>query len=116
LVQTGRGRAQGRAARGTWLHRVRAGERHRLPHLHGHGAGPVRFAVLRLPARSDAEAATGGANQLPQGRVPGLSAAGDRRRPGVTALAARSQTAILLLAGAAGAWALSVERMRGMDA
>jgi predicted metal-binding membrane protein len=30
--------------------------------------------------------------------------------------AARSRTAILLVAGAASAWAVTVERMRGMDA
>jgi predicted metal-binding membrane protein len=34
----------------------------------------------------------------------------------VNVLAARRRTAILLVAGAAAAWALSVERMRGMDA
>jgi predicted metal-binding membrane protein len=34
----------------------------------------------------------------------------------VNALAARSRTPILLVAGAAAAWAVSVERMRGMDA
>ena len=34
----------------------------------------------------------------------------------MNALAARRRTAILLVAGAAVAWALSVERMRGMDA
>jgi predicted metal-binding membrane protein len=34
----------------------------------------------------------------------------------VNALAARSRTAILLVAGAAVAWAVTVERMRGMDA
>src|SRR5919109_3827631 len=36
--------------------------------------------------------------------------------PRVNALAARSRTAILLVAGAAVAWAVTVERMRGMDA
>jgi predicted metal-binding membrane protein len=34
----------------------------------------------------------------------------------VNAVAARRRTAILLVAGAAAAWALTVERMRGMDA
>ena len=34
----------------------------------------------------------------------------------MNALAPRRRTAIVLVAGAAGAWALSIERMRGMDA
>jgi uncharacterized protein (UPF0548 family) len=39
-------------------------ERERLPHLHGHGAGPVRRALLQLPARADAESTTRRAPQL----------------------------------------------------
>ena len=46
LVEAGGGRAKGRAARGTRLHRLRARERHRLPHLHRDGARPVRRPVL----------------------------------------------------------------------
>ena len=53
--RAGRGRAQGRPARGPGLDRVRARERDRLPHLHGDGARPVRRPVLQLPARPHAE-------------------------------------------------------------
>src|SRR5262249_56547925 len=104
LVEAGGGRAQGRPARGAGLHRVRPRERQRLPHLHGHRPGPVRGPVLQLPARSDAQAPAGRADQLPQGRVPGLT------------LAAPTRTTILLVTGAAVAWVVTVERMRGMDA
>jgi predicted metal-binding membrane protein len=45
-----------------------------------------------------------------------VSAEGERRWPGVNALAPRRRTAILLVAGAAMAWAVTVKRMRGMDA
>ena len=55
------------------LHRVRARERDRLPHLHRDGPGPVRRPLLQPPARSHAEGAARRAAQLPQGRVPGLS-------------------------------------------
>ena len=53
------------------LHRLRAGRRHRLPHVHGDGARPVRRPVPLVPARPHAEAAAGGAAGLAQGRVPG---------------------------------------------
>ena len=56
-----RRRARGRAAREPELDRVRARERHRLPHLHGVGARPVRRSVLQLPARPDAEGPARGA-------------------------------------------------------
>jgi len=72
LGQPGRRPAHGRPARESRLHRVRAGERNRVPHLHGHGTRPVRRSLLQLPARPDAEAAARRAAQLPQGRVPGL--------------------------------------------
>ena len=54
LVEAGRRRAQGRAARGARVHRVRARQRDRLPHLHGDGTGPVRrpyfsFLLDRTP-------------------------------------------------------------------
>ena len=73
VVAAGRGRAQGRPARGPELDRVRARERDRLPHLHGDGARPVRRPVLQLPARPYAEAPARGASRLAQGRVPGLN-------------------------------------------
>ena len=68
VVAAGRRRAQGRAARGPELDRVRARERDRLPHLHGDGARSVRRAVLQLPARADAEGAARRASQ-PGGRT-----------------------------------------------
>ncbi|HEX6679285.1 MAG TPA: DUF2182 domain-containing protein [Gaiellaceae bacterium] len=45
-----------------------------------------------------------------------MRAAGELRRPGASSHTTRARTAILLVAGAAVAWALTVERMRGMDA
>jgi predicted metal-binding membrane protein len=45
-----------------------------------------------------------------------VSVAEERLRPRESALAARRRPAILLVAGAAVAWAVTVERMRGMDA
>jgi hypothetical protein len=76
LGQPGRRPAQGRRARESRLHRVRVGERNRVPHLLGHGTRPVRRSLLQLPARPDAEAAARRAAQLPQGRVPGLRSRG----------------------------------------
>src|SRR5436309_14447660 len=73
MVTPDRGRAQGRAARGPELDRLRARERNRLPHLHGAGTRPVRGAVLQLPARANAEGPTRRAPYLAEGRVPGLT-------------------------------------------
>ena len=53
MVRPDRGRAEGRVAREPQLDRVRTRERHRLPHVHGDGARPVRGAVLQLPARAN---------------------------------------------------------------
>src|SRR5207253_6794337 len=78
VVTPDRGRAQGRAARGSQLDRLRARERDRLPHLYGDGARPVRRAVLQLPARTNAEGATCRAPYLAEGRVPGLTLPGHR--------------------------------------
>jgi predicted dithiol-disulfide oxidoreductase (DUF899 family) len=50
-----RSQARGRHAREPELHRVRAGERKRLPHLHGDGARSVRRAVPHVPARANPE-------------------------------------------------------------
>src|ERR687885_3044387 len=105
MVGPDRSRARGRAAGGSELDRLRARERHRLPHLHGDGARSVRRALLELPARANPEKAARRASRLAKGRVPRLNA-----------LAARSRASILLVAGAAAAWAVTVERMRGMDA
>jgi uncharacterized protein DUF899/TrkA family protein len=52
---------------------LRARERHRLPHLHGHGTRPVRRALLQLPARTNAESTTRRTPQLAQGQIPGLT-------------------------------------------
>ena len=46
---------EGRAAREPELDRLRARERHRLPHLHGVGPRSVRRAVLQFPARTGTE-------------------------------------------------------------
>src|SRR5919202_2755674 len=105
MVGPDRGGAERRAAGGSELDRLRARERHRLPHLHGDRARSVRRALLELPARANPEEAARRAPRLAEGRVPR-----------VNVLAARSRTSILLVAGAAVAWAVSVERMRGMDA
>src|SRR2546430_7516562 len=51
----------GRSAREPELDRLRARQRHRLPHLHRVGARPVRRAVLQLPARTNAEGPRRGA-------------------------------------------------------
>ena len=59
VVGPGRGRAEGRAAREPELDRLRPRERHRLPHLHGVGARPVRRAVLQLPGGANAKARAG---------------------------------------------------------
>jgi len=58
---------------------LRARERDRLPHLYGDGARPVRRAVLRLPARANAESPTRRAPHLAEGRVPGLTPIGSVR-------------------------------------
>ena len=71
VVRPGRRRAQGRDARKSELDRLRAREWDRLPHLHGGGARSVRRAVLRLPARPNAERPTRRAPRLAEGRVPG---------------------------------------------
>src|SRR5438552_4572025 len=75
MVTPDRGRAQGRAARGPELDRLRARERDRLPHLHGDGARPVRRAVLQPPARPNAEDPIRRAPYLAEGRVSGLTPA-----------------------------------------
>src|ERR1044071_5780227 len=106
VVAPDRRRAEGRAAGGADMDRLRPRERHRLPHLHRPGARSVRRAVLLLPARTDAEAATRRAACLAQRRIPRLT---------VGRLSVRSHTTILLSVGAAAAWAVTVERMRGMD-
>src|SRR4051794_5768168 len=106
VVSPDRRRAEGRAAGSADLDRLRPRERHRLPHLHRPGPRSVRRAVLLLPARTDAEAATRRAACLAQRRIPRLT---------VARLSVRSRTTILLLAGAAAAWAVTVERMRAMD-
>src|SRR3989475_1526144 len=80
VVTPDRGRAQGRAARRPGLDRLRARERDRLPQLHGDGTRPVRRAVLRLPARADAEGPTRRAPYLAEGRVPGLTPIGSENR------------------------------------
>ena len=51
LGAAGRRQARGRSARGPQLHRLRARERDRLPHLHGDGPGSLRRAVPLIPAR-----------------------------------------------------------------
>ena len=56
LGAAGRSQARGRPAREPQLHRLRARERRRLPHLHGVGTRPVRRAVQLLPARANTEA------------------------------------------------------------
>src|SRR5262249_26133136 len=98
--------AQGWAAGGADLDRLRARERHGLPHLHRASARSVRFASLLHAARAGSEAAARRAARLAEGRVPRLM---------VGRLSFRSRTTILLVAGAAAAWAVTVERMRGMD-
>ena len=77
VVGPDRGRAEGRAAREPELDRLRARERHRLPHLHRVGARSVRRAVLQLPARANTETATRRAPLLAEGRVPGLTSTRD---------------------------------------
>src|SRR5262249_30245312 len=106
VVAPGRRGAQGRAAGGADLDRLRPRERHRLPHLHRAGTRSVRRAFLLLPARAGSEAAARRAARLAQGRIPRLM---------VSPLSIRSRTTILLVAGAAAAWAVTVARMRGMD-
>ena len=69
-----RRQARGRPARGAELHRLRARERKRVPHLYGDGARSVRRAVPLVPARANAEGRVRGAARLAQGRVPGLVA------------------------------------------
>src|SRR5215216_502803 len=76
LVGPDRGRAQGRASRGAELDRLCTRERHRLPHVHGDGARPVCRALLRLPARTDAESAFRRVPRMAKGRVPGLTTTG----------------------------------------
>ena len=56
LGAAGRSQARGRPARGPELHRLRARERKRLPHLHGDGTRSVRRAVQLVPAQANAEA------------------------------------------------------------
>src|SRR6266550_4734320 len=79
MVAPGRSGAQGRAARGPELDRLRARGRNRLPHLHGDGARPVCRALLQLPARANAEGPPGRAPDLAEGRVPGLTPIGTVR-------------------------------------
>src|SRR2546421_6855810 len=114
LVQGGRREARGRPARGPGLHRLRARERDDLPHLHGDGAGPVRRPVRLLPARAHTEGRAGGAEHPTQGRGRGggavTEAALRRSGPGELGLGA------VLVAAAAGAWALTAGRMGGMGA
>ena len=73
LVTPDRRRAEGRVARRPELDRVRAGERDRLPHLHGDGARSVRRAVLQLPARPNAETTAFRDSLVAEGRVSGLT-------------------------------------------
>src|SRR5262245_38614813 len=75
LGRPGRREARGRDAREPELDRVRPRQRHRLPHVHGVRARPVRLAVLLVAARPDAEGAAGGTAGLAEGRVPGLRVA-----------------------------------------
>src|SRR5881275_2002371 len=114
LVQGGRREARGWPARGPGLHRLRARERDDLPHLHGDGAGPVRRPVRLLPARAHTEGRAGGAEHPAQGRVRGGGAVTETalRRSGPGEL----RLGVVLVAAAAGAWALTAGRMGGMDA
>src|SRR4051794_29802914 len=97
VVAPDRRRAEGRAAGSADLDRLRPRERHRLPHVHRASARSVRRAVLLLLARAGSEAATRRAACLAQGRIPRLT---------VSRLSVRSRTTILLLVGAAAAWAV----------
>ena len=61
----GRSQARGRPARGPELHRLRARERHRLPHLHGDGARSVRRA------RTTRSCSSGRRSPAPTSPAPG---------------------------------------------
>ena len=76
VVGPDRRRARGRASGEPELDRLRARERHRLPHVHGDGARPVRRALLQLPARPNPEGPARRAPRLAKGRVPRLMPAG----------------------------------------
>ena len=56
LGASGRSQARGRPAGGPELHRLRARERERLPHLHGDGTGSVCRALPLVPARANGQA------------------------------------------------------------
>src|SRR5688572_25110323 len=73
MGRAGRGGPQGRPPREPGLHRVRARQRNRLPHVHRDGARSVRAAAFRHAARADPEAAGWGAALVAQGRVSGLN-------------------------------------------
>src|SRR5207245_2747164 len=76
----------------TGVHRLRARERNRLPHLYGDRAGPLRRAVQRVPAQAHTQGPAAAAARVAQGRIPGLTraaideafrwrVAGERRAP-----------------------------------
>src|SRR5688572_23730212 len=114
MGRAGRGGTQGRLARGPGLHRVRARERDRLPHVHSHGARSVRSASFQHDARADPEAPARGATLVAQGRVPGLNGVSSLR----TVHAQRpDQLALLggLLALAVVAWLVTGDRMGSME-
>src|SRR5207244_4502744 len=95
VVRPDRGRAQGRAARGAELDRLRTRERDRLPHVHGDGARPVRRAVLQLSARANAEGPTRRVPYLAERRVPGLTPIFYTRMPPTTPTTPASSTHLL---------------------
>src|SRR3954469_2712649 len=109
----GRRRAEGRPAREPELSRVRARERNRVPHLQRVGARSVRRAVSRVPAGAHAEGAAGRAPHLAQGRVPRDDAVSTTAAARLRRADARPVVGALVLA--AGAWALTADRMAGMD-
>src|SRR4051794_30553093 len=113
MVEAGRREARGRPSRGAQLDRLRARERDHPPHLHGDGARPVRRALPLVPAPAHAEGA-GRAERPAQGRVPrgGAVTAAALRRPG----SAELRLDAILLTVTAAAWALTADRMAGMDA
>jgi hypothetical protein len=79
--------------RGLGLHRLRARERERLPHLHRDGARSVRRAVPLLPPRPHAQASARRAPRLAEGRIPGPHRGRTgRSRPTARAARRRPQT------------------------
>jgi predicted dithiol-disulfide oxidoreductase (DUF899 family) len=56
-----------------------ARERNRLPHLHGHGARPVRRALLQLGARANAASTIRRSPQLAERRISALTPTGSVR-------------------------------------